>query len=154
MNPHDISSAVASNEPGCQASDVSIPQLVGQVYESAPVAERVHLLEPLLRPLGVLSLIGVANGIFANVRFRSGWPDLRVRLEDIQNVRGSDVIALVDHAQQVSVEALDGLAQMLAASPMLAGSAAAGLLVTVLVRRARTRRSAGGGAGQSSAAPT
>lgn len=154
MNPHDIPSAIVANEPGFRATDIAIPHLVGQVYECAPLAERGRLLEQLLRPLGVLSLLTVAGGVFANIRFRSGWKDLHVRLEDVQNVGGSDVIALVNYAQQASVEAVDGLAQTLAASPVLAGSAAAGLLVTLLVRRARTRRGAGREAGHSSVAPT
>ena len=77
--------------------------------------------------------------VFAKMRFRSGWRELSLRLEDIQNVRAADVVALVDHAQQVSVETVDGLAQVLAASPMLSGSAAAALLITVLVQRARSR---------------
>jgi hypothetical protein len=153
MNTHDIPSAVSSGEPGGRASDISVPQLVGEVYESAPPIERAHLLEPLLRPLGVLSLLAVADGVFANVRFRSGWQDMHVRLEDIQNVRGSDVSALVDYAQRVSVEAVDGLAQTLAASPVLAGSAAAWLLVTVLVRRAQARRGSAAKVGARPAVP-
>lgn len=121
-------------------ADAAIAQLVAQVYEAAPAAERGHLLEQLLRPLGVLSLVAIADGIFAKIRFRSGWQDLNVRLEDIQNVHAAQVMALVDHAQQVSVETVDGLAQMLAASPLLSGSAAAALLITLLVQRARSRR--------------
>ena len=142
MNPQDIPAAIAANEPGYRATNIAIPHLVGRVYESAPLAERGRLLEQLLRPLGVLSLLAVANGIFAGIRFRSGLQDLHVRLEDVQNVRGSDVIALVAYAQQVSAEAVDGLVQTLAASPVLAGSAAAGLLMTVLVRRARIHAAA------------
>lgn len=123
-----------------QMSEISIPQLVGEVYESAPPAERSRLLAHLLKPLGVLSLVAVANGIFAKIRFRSGWPDIQVPLEDAQNVQASDVISLVSHVQQVSVHAVDGLAGILAASPALAGSAAAALLITVLVQHARNRR--------------
>jgi hypothetical protein len=117
-----------------------IARLVGQVYEAAPATERRRLLEHLMRPLGVLSLLAVADGIFAKIRFRSGWPDLHVRLEDAQNVQASDVITLVSYVQQVSVRAVDGLADMLAASPVMTGSAAAALLITLLVQRARTRR--------------
>ncbi|MBU0590520.1 MAG: hypothetical protein KJ852_12740 [Gammaproteobacteria bacterium] len=117
-----------------------IPQLVGQVYEAAPPNERSRLLEQLLPPLGVLSLVAIADGIFAKVRFRGGWPELHVRLEDAQNVQASDVITLVDHVQQISVQAVDGLAQLLAASPVLAGSAAAALLITLLMQRAQRRR--------------
>jgi hypothetical protein len=122
-------------------AEVKIPQLVAEIYEAAPATERGHLLEQLLRPLGVLSLVAIADGIFAKIRFRGGWQDLNVRLEDIQNVRGAHVMALVDHAQQVSVETVDGLAQMLSASPLLSGSAAAALLITLLMQRARSRPS-------------
>jgi hypothetical protein len=123
-----------------EVSETTIAQLVGQVYEIAPPAVRSRLLEHLLMPLGVLSLVAIANGIFAKIRFRSGWPDVHVRLEDAQNVQASDVITLVNHVQQVSVHAVDGLADMLSSSPVVMGSAAAALLVTVLVQRARTRR--------------
>lgn len=122
------------------ASEAAIARLVGQVYELAPPAERRRLLEHLLKPLGVLSMVAVANGIFANMRFRSGWSELHVRLEDAQHVQSGDVIALVNYVQQVSIHAVDGLADMLAASPVLTGSAAAALLVSILMQRARNRR--------------
>ena len=103
-------------------------------------AERSRLLEHLLRPLGVLSLVAVANGIFASIRFRSGWPDMHVRAEDAQAVQVGDVVTLVNHVQQVSMHAVDGLADMLAASPVMAGSGAAALLMSLLVQRSRNRR--------------
>lgn len=126
--------------PTAPASDLAIAQLVGQVYESAAPAERSRLLRQLLRPLGLLSLVVVANGIFAEIRFRSGWTDLHVKPEDAQNVRATDVVALVNYVQQVSIQAVDGLADILAASPMMTSSVAAGLLVTLLLQRARTHR--------------
>ncbi|MBK6322423.1 hypothetical protein [Candidatus Aalborgicola defluviihabitans] len=140
MNPTQIPTAAALASAKGPVSEAAIAQLVGQVYEIAPPAERRRLLEHLIRPLGVLSLVAVANGIFASIRFRSGWPDLNVRMEDAQNVQAGDVIALVDYVQQVSVNAVDGLAHLLSASPVLTSSAAATLLITVLVQRARTRR--------------
>jgi hypothetical protein len=121
------------------ASDQAISLLAGAVYESAPIEERGRFLEQLLRPLGVLSLFAVAGGLFAKLRLRGGWESFSVRPEDLQLVRGDDVVALVDFVQQVSVDAVDGLAQLLASSPGWAGSAAAALLVTLLVRRARVR---------------
>lgn len=117
-----------------------LAQLIGHVYESAPPVVRSRLLEHLLRPLGVLSLVAVANGVFAKIQFHSEWQHLQDRVDDAQNVRASDVIALADHVQQVSVEAVNGLAQMLSASPLMAGSAAAAVLVTVLMQRSRSRR--------------
>ncbi len=82
----------------------------------------------------------MANGIFASIRFRSGGADLHVRVEDAQNVQPGDVITLVSHVQQVSIHAVDGLADMLATSPVMTGSAAAVLLMTLLVQRSRNRR--------------
>ncbi len=128
-------------EAGTEALPLDIPiaQLVGQVYELAPVSERSRMLELLLRPLGVLSLLAVANGIFAKIRFRSGWQDMHIHLEDAQNVQVKDVIALVERVQQVSVESVDSLAHLIKASPVLAGSAVAALLATVLLQRALAR---------------
>jgi hypothetical protein len=134
------------------AAEPTIPELVASVYEAAPAAERGRLLEQLLRPLGVLSLVAIADGIFARIRFRSGWQDLSVRLDDIQNVRAAHIVALVDHAQQVSVETVDGLAQMLVASPALSGTAAAAVLVAMLLKRARSTAGTGPAAASEAAA--
>ena len=140
MNPYDTPKTPTLDRSGCEVSEISIAQLVGEVYEFAPPAERGRLLEHLLRPLGVLSLVAVANGIFASIRFRSGWPEMHVRAEDALNVQTGDVITLVKHVQQVSIQAVDGLADMLASSPVMTGSAAAVLLISLLVQRSQTRR--------------
>ena len=135
--------AAGIRAPAPAAPDLQIPDLLAQVYEAAPAVERCHLLEQLLQPLSLLSQAAVAGGVFAKIRLRCGWQQLDVRLDDLQNVRSADVAALVDYAQQVSVEAVDGLAQMLSAMPLLSGSAAAALLVAMLLRRASARPPAG-----------
>lgn len=140
MNPQQPCTDVPRGESGPLASNEAIAQLVGEVYESAPLEERRRFIDLLLQPLGVLSLFAVAGGLFAKLRLRGGWENFSVRPEDLQNVRASDVIALVDYVQQVSVEAVDGLGHVLAASPLITGSAAAALLVTLLAQRARARR--------------
>jgi hypothetical protein len=129
-----------SGVDGCQAAEISIAELVGQVYEAAPATERTRLLEQLLRPLGVLALLAVADGVFAKIRFQSGWQQMQVRLEDVQRVQAGDVVALAERVQQVSTDALDGVARLLMASPMLAGSAAAALLLAALLQGRRSRR--------------
>ena len=139
-NPNPTQSAVGTTPAPLMASDQAIAQLVGQVYEAAPPTERSRLIEHLLKPLGVLSLVAIANGIFATIRFRAGWPDMRVQAEDLNKVQPSDVIALVTRVQQVSVQVVDGLAELLTASPVLTRSAAAALLLTVLLQRTRARR--------------
>jgi hypothetical protein len=114
-----------------------LTQLVVNAFESASPVVRRHLLERLLRPLGLLSLAAVAGGIFAKIRLRGNWQDMQVQIEDVQNVNASDLIALVDHVQQVSLEAVTGVAEVIASSPWMAGSAVATVLVTVLLRHAR-----------------
>lgn len=117
-----------------------VAQLVGQVYQVAPPEERTRLIECLLKPLGVLSLAAIANGIFANIRFHSDWPQRHVRPEDVQEVQPSDVIALVNSVQEVSLQSIDNLARLLHGSPAMAGSAAAAVLMTILLKRAKNRR--------------
>jgi len=155
MNPHDSREAVSPSAAGYRAPDITIPELVGKIYEAAPLAERCRLLEHLMKPLGALALVGVCNGIFAKIWFRSGWHNLHIRPEDAQTVQGIDVICLVEYVQQASAETINGLDSLLTTSPMMVCSAAAAMLVTVLARRAQTRRSRSGEAGDSpdSAAP-
>ena len=148
MSPDDTQTPPATHALLQPDTEIPVSQLVAQVYESAPPALRSRLLEQLLKPLGILSLVAVANGIFANIRFHSGWPDMHIQIEDAQNVQSSDVIALVERVQQVSVESVNGLARMLLDSPVMTSSATAALLVTILMQRARTRREGDGDARQ------
>jgi hypothetical protein len=125
--------------PAPAQSPAPIATLVGEVYEAAPPEDRKRLLEHLLQPLSLLSLVVVANGIFTKIRFRDGWPQLQLRIEDAQGVNTRDVVDLVDYVQQVSSQVVDGLARVVSASPVLASSATAALLVTVLYQRQRNR---------------
>jgi hypothetical protein len=125
---------------GCQVDEVSVPQLVGEVYTAAPAVDKARLLQYLLPTLGVLPLIVVANGLFARMRFRDGWSNFQVRVEDLQQVRANDVVSLVERVQLAGSQVLDGLAQTLASSPALATTAAAGILIVLLTRRAAERR--------------
>ncbi|PKO63185.1 MAG: hypothetical protein CVU24_00335 [Betaproteobacteria bacterium HGW-Betaproteobacteria-18] len=115
-----------------------LTQLVGKIYQEAPPVQRSALIAQLMKPLGILSLVAVANGVFAKIRFRAGWPELQARVDDVQNIQVSDIMALASYAQQVSGEAIGGLADLLIASPLLASSVAAALLVKILLK---TRRS-------------
>ncbi|MBX9816406.1 MAG: hypothetical protein K2X79_00175 [Burkholderiaceae bacterium] len=117
-----------------------VSQLVGKIYETAPVPVRSKLILQLMKPLGVLSLVAVADGIFAKIRFRSGWPDVQVLPEDVKNVEPQDVVALTHYAQQVSLHVLDGLARVVMGSPVVATSAAAALLIHILMQRNRADR--------------
>jgi hypothetical protein len=138
MNP-------TSNQPTSALSQVSesclsLPKLVGQVYESAPLTLRARIIEQLMRPLGVLGVAAVSNGIFANIRFRDRASFPSVAPEDVTAIRPSDVVALADWAQQVSSEAIDGLTKLISGSPVLASSAVAAILVSLLARRSADAR--------------
>jgi hypothetical protein len=116
-----------------------LPELVAKVYAAAPPADRRRLLEHLLKPLGLLSLVAVANGAFARLAANSGWSKLQFNAEDVQRIGRSEVIALVNHVQQVSTQAIDSLGHVISASPVLAGTAATGLLLSLLRKQATQR---------------
>src|SRR5262245_4088 len=117
MSPLDIATNVPESPQGRAAPGMTIPELVGKIYAAAPVAERCRILEHLMKPLGVLSLVGVCNGIFAKMWFRSGWSELHIGPADAETVRSIDVVSLVDYVQQCSADTINGLVSLLATSP-------------------------------------
>jgi hypothetical protein len=116
-----------------------LPALVAKVYAEAPPAVRGRLLEHLLRPLSLLSLAAVANGLFARLTMNDGWVQRSISMDDANQVDSGDVIALVHHVQQVSVQAMESLSKVIIASPVLASSAAAAMLLTLLAKQRRNR---------------
>jgi hypothetical protein len=70
---------------------------------------------------------------------------MNLRVDDVQNVQVSDVVTLVEHVQQVSVQSINSLVDLLTTSPVLASSAAAALLVAVLLGRAKSYRAGDSG---------
>lgn len=122
------------------AQERILARLVGKVYEAAPPPMQTRLLEQLLRPVGMLALIAVANGIFARIPLRGAWTDTTSHSADVQSIRSRDVVALAEHVIQTSGDALNGLAQLLVNAPSLAGSGAATVLITLLSQRGQRRR--------------
>jgi hypothetical protein len=86
--------------------------------------------------LGLLALFALADGVFARIWLRNGQDRFQARVEDALAVSGNDIATLVSYVQQSSVEVLDGLLQIINASPALAGSAAAMVVMLVLQRKA------------------
>lgn len=136
--PEPDAAAVADALPTPPHTDL-LPALVARVYAEATPAVRGRLLEHLLRPLSLLSLAAVANGLFAQLTMGDGWAQRKVSLDDANRVDTSDVIALVHHVQQVSVQAVESLSKVIIGSPMLASSAAAAMLLTLLAKQRRNR---------------
>jgi hypothetical protein len=114
---------------------LALPVLVGKVFEEANPTERGRLLEQLLKPMGILALVAIANGIFARLTLVNGWSRLTIRAEDTQYIDSQDVVALANRVQQVSLQAIEGLSQVVSTSPVLAGSTAAALLLAVLAKQ-------------------
>lgn len=135
----NLSNEVYESAPPAVKSRI-LSELVGRVYATAPPIEKTRLVSHLMRPLGILSLVTVANGVFASIRFRSASIDVPVGIDDVKNVQTTDVIALASYAQQVSMQAVDGLTQILTTSPAMMSSAAALLLLQILMRQSRKRR--------------
>lgn len=113
--------------------------LLGRAYAASPPPVRQSLLDLLIHSVGVLGLVTIAGGVFAKIRLRGGWPDVAVSLDDLQDIRTSDVDALVGYVQQVSIGALTDAAHLLATNHALAGSGAVAVLVSILLRRVSDR---------------
>jgi hypothetical protein len=116
--------------------DPTLVELIAKAYEEAPPSIRRRILEHLLRPLGILSLMGVSNGVFARVCERAGWSDFSIRVADTHKIDSAEVMALASYVQQYSAKAFHGLLHVFGTSPALAGSATAALLIAILLRHA------------------
>ncbi len=117
-----------------------MPELVAELYCAAAPREKSRLLEHLVRPLNLLPLFALADGVFARIWLRNGQEQLHIGVEDAQAVSGPDIAVLVSYVQQSSVEVLDGLLQIINSSPVMAGSTAAMLVMLVLQRTGRRKR--------------
>lgn len=135
MQNLDKDNMMRSIEGHQKAPDMTIVELIAKAYDEAPPPTRRRVLEHLLRPLGILSMMGVANGAFARVCDRAGWSDFSIRIEDTQKIDTSQVLALAAFVQQFSAKALHGLVQVFGTSPALASTATAALLVAILLRQ-------------------
>jgi hypothetical protein len=120
-------------------AEALVPHLVGQVFETATPKMKCALVDALLRPLGALSVVAVAGGVFGRIRFHPRWPHLEDDPDIVSRVRSADIVALVNHAQQVSFAVLDNLARVVDSSPAMTYSAAAALLTAILIRRQKQR---------------
>lgn len=125
---------------GPQTRQHMLAKLVGKVFDSAPAYLQTRLLEQLLRPVGFMPLILIANGLFAKIRFRGGWTNPLLRPVDLQAVRGSDIVPLVEQVLQTGGNALNGVIHLLLHSPALAGSGAATVLVALLLQNLQPLR--------------
>lgn len=117
-----------------------LSRLIGQAFEALPPPQRRALLSHLLKPLGMLSLATIGDGVFLINRSQLLLQHAAAEAEDLQDIHVSDVVALVDRIQQTSVEGVDAVAQMIEASPDLAHSPVIAMLEKIPLRRTRARQ--------------
>jgi hypothetical protein len=100
--------------PDAAQDSRGIADAVCRIFEVSPAPLQTVLLHSLLRPLGALSVLGVADGIFGRIWYRHGWREFRMAPADLQDVHVEHVVALVEYVLQAcpaSVRALPGLLQ-------------------------------------------
>jgi hypothetical protein len=114
-----------------------MPLWVAGLYRDAHAGLRAQLLERLLRPMGVLGLVAVADGVFAALRHRHGWHDARVTAEDTAAVSADHVFQLAAYLQERAPEALASLTDLLASHPAALATVSGALLWDLLRRSSR-----------------
>lgn len=126
-------SALVDNPP---PSPVQPARLISRLYAAASTPLRAQMLADLLRPLSPLAIVGIAAGAFASFLHRTGPPGGQVALSDVGNYSNEQIFELARFVEQVSPEALQQVATLVADSPisMTALSVSAALLLTRLLR--------------------
>ena len=131
--------------PGARAPAAAaagrLARLVARLYSSSSLAARTRLVACLVRPLGLLGLTAVAAGAFTVVLSRSGPGGFSIAMADVARFSKDQIGELARFVEQVSPEALQQAAGLIADNPFGAGSFAASvaLLLTLELRRATAR---------------
>ncbi len=91
----------------------ALARSVAALYQRSPAAQRVRLLNALLRPVGPLALVTVAAGAFGGL-LPAGpedrWRPVVATIEDTWRVGPEHVVALADYVAQKAPELLVALA--------------------------------------------
>ena len=111
-------------------------RLVSRVYRSASQPLRADMLVCLLRPLGTLSLVGVASGAFATLLQRHGAAPAILSVEEVARFSSEQIMELASFVHEVNPGVLEQLAALLAQNPMGVTAMSASALV-LLYRRVR-----------------
>lgn len=113
-----------------------VERLVSRAYRRASGPLRAKLLMCLLRPLGTLGLVAVASGAFGRFLHRGRALPEASAMEAAAHYSGDQVSELARFVQEVSPEALEQLAGLLADNAMGMAALSASALV-LLYRRYR-----------------
>jgi hypothetical protein len=121
----------------------SVPELVSQVYQQAPVRLRARLLECLLRPVGPLALVTIAAGAFARFMYRLQRDAMPISLDDAARITSDHVRELARYVEQCNPDALVQFGALIADRSLgfasISGSALLMALSLVKLREAEIR---------------
>lgn len=122
--------------PVTGADQSRVARLVSRLYGAAGAPLRSRMLACLLRPLGSLGLAAVASGAFARWMSRGGEAAAGVSMADLAGYSSDQVFELARFVEQVSPDAIQQLAGLLADNPVGASAftAAAAMLLVRAVR--------------------
>lgn len=133
----------ALHSRGVPATQTAVPRagsraarLVSRLYAAnAPL--RGRMLACLLRPLSPLGLAAIAAGAFAGCLQRQGGANPWAAVDDVGRYSREQVLELARFVEQVSPDALQQVADLIASRPvgMAAFSASAALLLLRAVQR-------------------
>jgi hypothetical protein len=121
-------------------------RLVARLYGSSNLALRTRLVACLVRPLSPLGLAAVAAGAFTVFLSRTGPGGLSVAMGDVARFSKEQIAELARFVEQVSPEALQQVAGLIADHPFGVGTFAASVavLLALEVRRATATDRRGG----------
>ncbi len=93
--------------PACGAgSRRDIAEFVCERYVEAPQTRRKELLECLLRPVGPLALVAIANGAFAHLLYRLRGDAAPISLDQAAGITPGQVLELARYLEQCSPDVL------------------------------------------------
>jgi hypothetical protein len=127
-----MNEALPSTASSGEAGAALVPLYVSGVFREAPIDFRAQLIECLMRPMGALGLVAVANGVFAAVRQRHGWDHLQVTLEDTSRISADQVLELSTYLQQTTPAVFSQVAELVSGQPAVASGLSAMLLLHVV----------------------
>jgi len=121
-----------------------VARLLARLYGSSSLAVRTKLVACLVRPLGPLGLAAVSAGAFTVVLARSSSGGLSVAMADVARFSKDQIAELARFVEQVSPEALQQAAALLADNRSALGTfaASAAVLLALELRRAGARERA------------
>jgi hypothetical protein len=119
-----------------------VARLVSRLYGAASAPLRARMLACLVRPLGSLGLAAVASGAFAQLLYRGREADPGIPIGDLAGYSNDQIFELARFVEQVSPDAIQQVAGLLADNPVGASafSAAVAMLLMRAVRGLRQKK--------------